>query len=353
MVNNENSFLLINQEITDLPYLECLKFIVRASYGLIESGEALFIDFIHAQHISLDNNQKNQIDKLINQFDFTQGTPVSRQVLSLFMLKYLFYESNDIIQKIKKSLVEKTKLNLNKISEQPSFALRAYRALLLLENTKNIKEEFFLYEEKLNQFLTKLSGQKITKKEDFNAPLSFWEEESIRILMYKILSLVECAIHSYMYIENMKDNKVTISLISIKEEILDSTIENLFNKIHLILKLTHLIIRNNKNQHKIIDENKTRELENIFYLNRLGIQLSKLNENISEIQKLQQKMSELNTGNIKFREMIDEEIQSLNMSISKDNITTARLEMRLNDEEYPLSVAFRNHITKMLQCSEN
>ena len=57
-------------------------------------------------------------------------------------------------------------------------------------------------------------------------------------------------------------------------------------------------------------------------------------------------------NNICLNELIDEEIHNINNSISKDNITRARLEIRLNDTEYPLSVAFREYIKSALQYLE-
>ncbi|WP_130606077.1 hypothetical protein [Fluviispira sanaruensis] len=351
MVNNENSFILINQEITTLPYLECIKFIVKASYGLIENGESQFIDFIHANELITNNIQYNQIDNLIEQFDFYQGTPVARQFLAISMLTNLYYEANEIIDKIKKNLIEKTKINLNRISDKPSLPLKISRAFSLLENKKKLQAEILPYEEIMNQFLNRLEKQKNSKKEELNAPLNFWEEESIRKSFYQIISFIECSLYSFSYITNMKDNKIISSLISIKEDIFASSIREIYNKTHFILRLIKLILKNNKNIEKS-EENLNKEQENSSYTNRLSIQLSKLNENISEIKKLEQKMIELNTSHIKFREMIDEEIHSLNISISKENIVKARLEMRLNDDEYPLSVAFRTHITKLLQYLE-
>ncbi|WP_186645421.1 hypothetical protein [Fluviispira vulneris] len=351
MVNNENSFILINQEITALPYLECIKFIVKASYSLIESGETQFIDFIHAEELIASNTQEYQIDNLIEQFDFYQGTPVARQFLALSMLRNLYYEANEIIDKIKKNLIEKTKLNLNRISDKPSLPLKISRAFSLLDNKKKLQAEILPFEEKLIQFLTRLEKQKTCKKEDLHAPLNFWEEEYIRKAFYQIISYIESSLYSFSYISNKKDNKIISSLISLKEDIFTMTIGDVYNKTHFILRLIKLILKNNKNIEKS-EEHLNKEQENSSYTNRLSIQLSKLNENISEIKKLEQKMSEMNTGQIKFREMIDEEIHSLNTSISKENIVKARLEMRLNDNEYPLSVAFRTHITKLLQFLE-
>ena len=54
---------------------------------------------------------------------------------------------------------------------------------------------------------------------------------------------------------------------------------------------------------------------------------------------------------IKLSAVLDEEIHGLACTVSavlKENIVTARLELRMNDDAYPLSVVYREFIKNLL-----
>jgi hypothetical protein len=118
--------------------------------------------------------------------------------------------------------------------------------------------------------------------------------------------------------------------------------------LYILLKI--IIINQEKTKSEINFNDKF--YENQLFIERLGFHLSRKNEEIMNIKNLQKRMLEQNSNIISFSDLIDEEIHNLNHSINKESITRARLEMRLNDTEYPLSVAYREYIRSALQYLE-
>lgn len=92
-------------------------------------------------------------------------------------------------------------------------------------------------------------------------------------------------------------------------------------------------------------------LENYVYTERLRAQLVALGEKFEEAQKLTASLFSYATRNqVACTEIIDNEAANFNPSISRDIVVRARMEVRLNDINFPLSVAHREWIFKTI-CS--
>jgi hypothetical protein len=352
VVNSENLIKSLNQPVKASPYLDCLKFIAKASFCLIEEGESQFIDFIHAESITQETIKENKALELISQFDFCIGSPVARQLLTYLMLKDFHHFSNYLLKEMKGILILNAKRGINSINQIPSSTVKASRSLILIDRMEKELDNYNHIDTLFTEISKKVSIQKPLKKEDLYAPLKFWEEDSIKNNFYTLLNRLEGATNAYFYFLSLKDEKIKLNILSIKETLLESTSQEIYNKSIFISKLIHLIIKNQENHKKVLTS-ETKMFENKVFIERLGIQLSKRNEGIEEIKNLQLKMNNLINSDIHFNELIDEEIHTIHSAISKENITRARLEMRLNDTEYPLSVAYREYITIVLQHLED
>ena len=351
MVNSENLIKSLNQAVKPSPYLDCLKFITKASFCLIEGGESQFIDFIHAESIPQESFKENKAIEIISKFDFSVGSPIARQLLTLLMLKDFHSFSNYLLKEMKDILILSAKRGLNSINQIPSSTVKASRSLALINRMEKELDNYIHIDKLFTVLLNKVSIQRPLKKEEIYAPLTFWEEDSFKNYFYSLLNRLEASTNAYFYFLSLKDEKIKLNILSIKESILESTTQEVYNSSIFISKLIHLIIKNQENHKKPLSI-ETKKFENKLFIERLGFQLSKRNEGIEEIKNLQIKMNNLIDSNIYFNELIDEEIHILHNAISKDNITRARLEMRLNDTEYPLSVAYREYITTVLQLLE-
>jgi hypothetical protein len=351
VVNSENLNNSINHSVKVSPYLSCLNFIVKASYNLIDGGESQFIDFIHAKSIKPDDSNLNLIRKLIEEFDFSLGVPLARQYLSYLLFKDFSQTYIELNKEIKSILILNAKKGINTINQIPSSTVKCSRALILLEQIeKDINIDInldYVFAEVEKIALSNLS----LIKDNLFAPLTFWQEDSIKFGFYSLLNKLEALSNSYFYFLNVKDENFKLNLLSIKESILDNDINDIYNKSIFLSKLVNLIIKNQVNHKNEINfENKY--YENILFIERLSYQLSRKNESIENIKYLKEKLQNHMENNICLNELIDEEIHNINNSISKDNITRARLEIRLNDTEYPLSVAYREYIKSALQYLE-
>ncbi len=347
MVNKEN----LNQFTNLTPYQECVLFIVKSSYCLIDGGESQFIDFIHLD--SIQENQQKEIDyrKVVREFDFTLGIPLARQYLSYLMFKY-FRDLHFVLQKeIKKILILNAKKGINAINQIPTSTVKCSRALMLMEQMeKDINIELNL-DYIFNEINKIIHSNLALKKEDLFAPLTYWQEDGIKIGFYSLLNRLETIANAYFYYLNIKDEKFRFNLILIKENLLELPIEDIYEKCLFTAKLLKIIIINQEKTKSEINFND-KFYENQLFIERLGFHLSRKNEEIMNIKNLQKRMLEQNSNIISFSDLIDEEIHNLNHSINKESITRARLEMRLNDTEYPLSVAYREYIRSALQYLE-
>ncbi len=351
MVNSENLIKSLNQPIKASPYLGCLKFIAQASFCLIEAGESRFIDFIHAEDIIQETFNENKALEIISGFDFSLGSPIARQILIYLMLKDFHYFSNYLLKEMKSILIQNAKKGINTINQIPSSTVKASRSLMLIARMEKEFDNYDYIDNLFTEITKKVLIKKPLKKEELYAPLTFWEEDSIKNNFYTLLNRLEGATNAYFYFLSLKDEKIKLNILSIKEILLEKPVQEIYDQFIFISKLIHLIIKNQENHKKTI-HHESKKFENKVFIERLGLQLSKRNEGIDEIKNLQLKMNNLIDGDIYFNELIDEEIHTIHSAISKDNITMARLEMRLNDTEYPLSVAYREHITVVLQHLE-
>lgn len=328
-----------------------MRFIVKTSYCLIDGGEAQFIDFIH-----LDSNQQTQqleIDfkKAVYDFDFTLGIPLARQYLSYLMFKDFNELYISLQREIKKILVYNARKRINSINQIPSATVKCTRALMLIEQIeKDVNIELNL--DYIFSEINKIIHSKLAlRKEDLFAPLPFWQEDAIKIGFYTLINRLETIANAYFYYLNFKDEKFRFNLILLKENLLELPIEEVYEKAIFTAKLLKLIIINQLKT-KSEQETTAKYFENQIFIERLGYQLSRKNEDLVNIKYLQRKMHEQMSHQLSFSDLIDEEIHNFNQSINKDNITRARLEMRLNDTEYPLSVAYREYVKSALQYLE-
>ncbi|APJ02824.1 hypothetical protein AXG55_02365 [Silvanigrella aquatica] len=289
--------------------------------------------------------------ELITQFDFYLGSPTARQLLSYFMLKDFNQNCIYLTQEVKRILILNAKRCLNIINEVPSSTTKATRALMLIERMEKDTDNFKHLDNLFLSLTNKVRHKIPLKKEDLSARLSFWEEDSLKNYFYILINKLETIANGFFYETNLKDEKIKTNILSIKEDFLKCHCQEIYNKVIFISKLINLIIKNHEKFPKVT-EIHSKKHENTIFIERLACQLSKRYEGIEEIKKMQVKMHELLDKDIHFSEMMDDEIHNIHNAISKENITHARLEIRLNDTEYPLSVAYREHIRVVLQHLE-
>lgn len=352
MVNSENLIKSLNPLVRVNPYSECLNFIANASFCLIEAGESQFIDYIHAEEMSKEINiNEIKMMGLITEFDFALGSPVARQIFVYNMFKDFHIFSDYLTKKIKNILNLSAKRGINIINQIPSSTVRAIRSLMLIKSMERNVDDYVNIDDVFSEISKKIFLRKPLKKEYFIAPLKFWEEDYIKNIFYIMINQLESVINSFFYYLSIKDDKIRLNINSIKDMLLQDSVHEIYIKSVFVAKLINLIIKNYENKNKNIT-NENKEFENKIFLERLGFQLSRRNEKIEEIKILQLKMRNIMNNDICFNELIDEEIHTIHCKIAKESITLARLEMRLNDTEYPLSVAYRDYITNALQDHE-
>lgn len=347
MVNKENS----NQFINFNPYQECVQFIVKTSYCLIDGGESQFIDFIHLEQLLQTQKGEINFKDIVKEFDFALGIPLARQYLSFLMFKDFYQLYCSLVKEVKKILIHNAKKGINNINQIPSSTVKCSRALMFIEQIeKDINLDFNL--DYIFLEINKIIFSKIAlRKEDLFAPLTYWQEDTINAGFYLILNKLETVANAYFYFLNLKDEKFRFNLILLKENLMSYTTDETYDKSIFLAKLLKVIIINHEKIKQEIQVNE-KFFENQVFIDRLGHQLSRKNEDSLNIKTLQKKMFEQNSNKVSFNDLIDEEIHNLNQSISKENITRARLEMRLNDTEYPLSVAYREYVKSTLQFLE-
>ncbi|WGL58758.1 hypothetical protein QEJ31_09495 [Pigmentibacter sp. JX0631] len=347
MVNKENP----NQFINFNPYQECLQFIVKTSYCLIDGGESQFIDFIHLEQTQQKNRGDIAYKEIIKEFDFALGIPLARQYTSFLMFKDFYNQYCALLKEIKKILIHNAKKGINNINEIPSATVKCSRALMFIEQIeKEINLDFNL--DYIFLEINKIIFSNLAlRKEDLFAPLTYWQEDTINAGFYLILNKLETIANAYFYFLNLKDEKFRFNLILLKENLMNYSTDETYEKSIFLAKLLKIIVLNHEKAKQEIQVNE-KFYENQVFIERLGHQLSRKNEDSLNIKSLQKKMTEQNSNKISFNDLIDEEIHNLNQAISKENITRARLEMRLNDTEYPLSVAYREYVKSTLQFLE-
>lgn len=94
--------------------------------------------------------------------------------------------------------------------------------------------------------------------------------------------------------------------------------------------------------------NRALEFENYLYIDRLGLQLRALGENADEVAKLAEGLFQYVIQNtVPCSEVLEDEIIPLNPCINRETLVRARLELRLNDRHFPLSVAHKEWITQI------
>ena len=286
MVNSENLNKSINQSVKVSPYLDCLHFITKVSYSLIDGGESQFIDFIHAESIDQDKSLQNTVKKIILEFDFSLGIPLARQYLSYLLFKDFHHIYNEINKEIKSILILNAKKGINTINQIPSSTVKCSRALMLLEQVeKDINIELnldYVFAEVEKIALSNLA----IRKENLFAPLTFWQEDSIKLGFYSLLNKLEAIANSYFYFLSLKDEKFKLNLLSIKESLLDTELDEIYNNSLFLSKLLHLIIKNQENHKSEIDF-ENRYYENKIFIERLSQQLSRKNESIENIKKIE------------------------------------------------------------------
>jgi hypothetical protein len=353
VVNKENlNKALIQIGKSTLPFEETLAFIGKAAHKFIQCGESQFIDFIHSEELIKEPFNEQKAQELIYQFDFAVGSPVARQLLSYLMLKEFNTYNQYIVNCIKYFLISNAKKGLNIINQLPSSTVKASRSLMLIEKIEKENNHSLFFEDLFIELVASITKQNHLKKEDLNAPLAFWDEDTIKNIFYSLINILEVSTHSFLYFIGTKDEKIRTKILAIKENFLEKNVTEIFHECYFILKLLQIMLKNQENFKKTFI-NESHQFENEIYIERLGIQLSRRNEGILEIQSLQQKMKNLLNTDIIFKDLFDEEIHSIHSTISKESITRSRLEIRLNDTEYPLSVAYRDYITTALQHLED
>lgn len=94
----------------------------------------------------------------------------------------------------------------------------------------------------------------------------------------------------------------------------------------------------------------TIELECYVYVERIGVQLLALGEDTDSIVRLKNALYDYALkSRVPCLEMLDEEVQRLSTQIRKESLTRARLEVRLNDFDFPLSVAHKDWVLGLVQ----
>jgi hypothetical protein len=87
------------------------------------------------------------------------------------------------------------------------------------------------------------------------------------------------------------------------------------------------------------------EAENYAYVQCLARHLLIAGETPRDVEKIAESLYEYAQNNATAAsELIDEEILKLNTNIKRESLTRSRLEVRLNDRSYPLSVSHKDWI---------
>ena len=93
-------------------------------------------------------------------------------------------------------------------------------------------------------------------------------------------------------------------------------------------------------------------IENTFYIEGLKKQLIRTGEVPYEVDKLAEALFRYTTQHlVAGSDVIDDEMLKCNPSINRESITRARLDLRLKDTEYPLSVAHKDWISKVADAA--
>ena len=257
------------------------------------------------------------------------------------MLNKIYLEVKNLHQLACQEIQRELKLLINTIDADPPRSERLVRKSMLMKvdidtECKEILLSLNIQLENFNELITK----KIEiSKVFFNAPLKYFEEYNI----------IKISLELYSYLES-----ITLSLdksdviFFLKTDVIENNIDLIYTKFIEVIKNILVVFESAENTFKY-KATHSDEQENRIYVRRLQAQLIKLGENVTEVKKLETKLIQFSLENkIKVKELIDDEIHVLVHSILKQNIVVARMELRLNDDAWPLSVPYREFIRNLL-----
>lgn len=114
---------------------------------------------------------------------------------------------------------------------------------------------------------------------------------------------------------------------------------------------THLLDNLNRMSQSLgqtMIRDRATEIENYLYVDRLSVHLRGYGETTEEVNRLSELLFKYSIEkNVSCSEIMDEEILRMNPRINKENICRSRLELRMNDRHFPLSVAHKEWVTQI------
>ncbi len=335
----------------NLPYLECSRLIANISLALAKSGETQFVSFVDLHEILATQFDKEVFLRGMTEFDFILGSPTGRQILSILILNKLYLEVKNIFLLTKQDLQRKLRLLINTVDADPPSSKKLIRLLSLadFDITPANKVLFLGLNQKLKNLEEALQVKEGSSKALFYAPLKYLEENYIRKIMYdlcfnfdSVLLFINQKFFSKEYLHILDE------LFFLKENIISEKIDLTYDNFLRLIQEVFIFIEKN-DQPTSFKLGHNYDYENMIYGRRFVVQLAKLGEDVIEVKKLEEKLKVYcSEYKIRLSEIKNEEFQHLANNISAENIAKARLELRLNDEEYPLSVAYREVVKGML-----
>lgn len=97
----------------------------------------------------------------------------------------------------------------------------------------------------------------------------------------------------------------------------------------------------------------TLHIESLAFVDAFARQLKAFGEPADEAEKLKESLFKYSLRcKVPCADVLDEEILKLSPMVRKENVTRAKLELRLNDPRYPLSVFSKDNILKIVKAAQ-
>ncbi|MBX9704217.1 MAG: hypothetical protein K2X39_08700 [Silvanigrellaceae bacterium] len=389
MVNSENKNSDNNLEPQNYQELTH-HYILSFSTLLCEQGHYEFNELCDPLDKPLPQQTfQEELNRRCQRFDSLLKSETSEQIKKILLANLLEKQIKQLEEELFSFLSQCAKQHMNQVTLIPSVATLATISILKIRpfslSSGPFKTDFYSLLSHLNaifdRFIMNASEKTDFSKTKFFEPFSYIETQFIQqIFRYFFVSIEQTTFIFNTFIEKIFSNvdvsktlnpleseeiiqKINTCMNEIKQHphfinrinqyLISEEIENCALGILKMFDNTKLAIENARKilQHSLVSQDRQNTLyENMIFIKRLAFYLEKMNENSNEIQALTDKLFIYVRKNaILCHELLDEEIHGLHPLISRENITKAKLEIRLNDIDYPLSVAHRNWTLQTLQ----
>lgn len=335
----------------NLPYDECIRMVSNIALMLSKNGLTQFIPFVTLHEHFSSHFDKNALLIAIDDFDFTLGASTGKHVLSVFMLNKIYLELKNAADVVRKEIQRNLKFYINTVDRDPPVTQKLSRKLLMMKTDidPDCKSLFLSFNLQLKSFHDCLLANTNVSKSLFVAPLKYFEEYSVSKIFLELSYYLESIVLSLHFEERSYDYRNLVSeLLLLKEIIIDGNINIIYEKFFSLIEQSYLFIEELKNSFRLTQLHSI-EIENKIYIKCFLNQLVKLGEQVTEVKNLEPKLHLFSSEhNVRISTILDEEIHKLTNSMSMQNIANARLELRLNDDAYPLSVNYREFIKSLI-----